>query len=215
MTLRRPHVRSGSRPRPDSLSLFSYEILGLVGRTGAGAHDLLRLARRGRILAWAGESRYYNEPKRLARLGYLDARTEPGVTGERTVYTLTDAGLDALSDYARTPVGFTPLKSEPLLRLLIADLVGEEITRASMVALRDDIDDLSTRLDDAERTAADFPHRRKYLVLVIAFLRRLLDLHAELVDEVEREFTCSETRSARRRGRRGRRSASPRPPRTP
>ena len=23
------------------LSLFSYEILGLVGRTGAGAHDLL------------------------------------------------------------------------------------------------------------------------------------------------------------------------------
>jgi hypothetical protein len=26
------------------LSLFSYEILGLVGRQGAGPHDLLRLA---------------------------------------------------------------------------------------------------------------------------------------------------------------------------
>ena len=37
------------------LSLFSYEILGLVGRGGAGAHDLLRMAKRGRILAWAGE----------------------------------------------------------------------------------------------------------------------------------------------------------------
>ena len=69
------------------LSLFSYEILALVGRRGAGAHDLLRLAKRGRMLAWAGESQYYTEPKRLARLGYLDARKEPGKTRERTIYT--------------------------------------------------------------------------------------------------------------------------------
>ena len=88
----------------DELSLFSYEILGLVGRTGAGAHDLLRWARRGRMLAWAGESQYYVEPKRLAKLGYLAARREPGKTRERTVYTLTDKGLAALREYAATPV---------------------------------------------------------------------------------------------------------------
>ena len=35
--------------RPD-LTLFSYEVLGLVGRTGAAPHDLLRMARRGRML---------------------------------------------------------------------------------------------------------------------------------------------------------------------
>src|SRR6185295_15453416 len=102
----------------EELGLFSYEILGLVGRTGAGAHDLLRLARRGRMLDWAGESQYYSEPKRLARLGYLDARREPGKTTERTVYTLTKQGLDALRAYARTPVRFTPVKSDALLRLL-------------------------------------------------------------------------------------------------
>src|SRR6266545_4419764 len=77
------------------LTLFSYEILGLVGRGGAGAHDLLRMAQRGRVLAWAGESQYYVEPKRLARLGYLDARKEPGKTRERTVYALTDKGRAA------------------------------------------------------------------------------------------------------------------------
>jgi hypothetical protein len=38
------------------LSLFSYEILGLVGSGGAGAHDLLRMARHGRILDWAGRA---------------------------------------------------------------------------------------------------------------------------------------------------------------
>jgi DNA-binding PadR family transcriptional regulator len=146
------------------------------------------MARRGRILAWAGESQYYAEPKRLAKLGYLDSRKEPGKTRERTVYTLTDKGLEALRDYARTPVRFTPLKSEPLLRLLIADLVGEATTRKSLTTLREDIADLSTRLDDAEATAAALPHRSKYLLLVIGFLRRLLELHIEFLDEVEREL---------------------------
>ena len=172
----------------DELSLFSYEILGLVGRTGAGAHDLLRLARRGRMLAWAGESQYYVEPKRLARLGYLAARKEPGKTRERTVYTLTDKGLDALRAYARTPVTFTPVKSEPLLRLLIADLVGEKPTRESLATLRADIADLERQLDDAEQTAELLPHRRKYLLLVIGFLRQLFELHLELVDKVERDL---------------------------
>jgi DNA-binding PadR family transcriptional regulator len=170
------------------LSLFSYEVLGLVGRGGAGAHDLLRMARQGRMLDWAGESQYYVEPKRLARLGYLDARKEPGRTRERTVYRLTEKGLDALRAYARTPVRFTPLKSDPLLRLLICDLVGEEPTRESMATLRDDIADLLERLDEAEASAELLPHRRKYLLLVTEFLRRLLELHLELVDTVEREL---------------------------
>src|ERR671937_2332928 len=150
--------------RPE-LSLFSYEILGLVGRVGAGAHDLLQMARRGRFLDWAGESQYYVEPKRLAKLGYLEARKEPGRTRPRTVYSLTDKGLEALREYARTPVTLTPLKSEPLLRLLIADLVGEEVTRESLATLRDDIADLQQRLDDSAEAAQALPHRAKYLLI--------------------------------------------------
>src|SRR5919197_163215 len=149
----------------NELTFFSYEILGLVGRGGAGAHDLLRMARHGRILDWAGESQYYVEPKRLAKLGYLEARKEPGKTRERTVYTLTEKGREALREYARTPVTVTPLKSEPLLRLLICDLVGEEITRESLATLRDDIADLRRRLEDSERSARELPHREKYLLL--------------------------------------------------
>jgi PadR family transcriptional regulator, regulatory protein AphA len=170
------------------LSLFSYEILGLVGSGGAGAHDLLRMARHGRILDWAGESQYYVEPKRLAELGYLAARKEPGKTRERTVYTITEKGRRALADYARTPVAVMPVKSDALLRLLICDLVGEEVTRESLATLRDDIADLRRRLDESEQTAHGLPHREKYLLLAIDFLRRLLDLHEELVDDVERDF---------------------------
>jgi DNA-binding PadR family transcriptional regulator len=173
--------------RPE-LSLFSYEILGLVGREGVGAHDLLRMAQRGRMLDWAGESQYYVEPKRLAKLGYLEARKEPGRTRPRTVYSLTEKGLDALRAYAATPVRFTPLKSEPLLRLLIADLVGEEVTRENIGTLREDIADLQVRVAESEAAARELPHREKYLLIVTGFLYRLLELHLEYIDEVEREL---------------------------
>jgi PadR family transcriptional regulator, regulatory protein AphA len=175
----------------DELSLFSYEILGLVGSSGAGAHDLLRLAQRGRILAWAGESQYYVEPKRLAKLGYLDARREPGKTRERTVYSLTDKGREALREWAETPARVTPVKSDALLRMLIADIVGEGPTRASISALREDIADLEARLDASEESADALPHRRKYLLLVIEFLRGLLALHLDWVERVEAELDPS------------------------
>jgi PadR family transcriptional regulator, regulatory protein AphA len=171
------------------LSLFSYEIMGLIGTGGAGPHDLLRMARRGRLLDWAGESQYYVEPKRLARLGYLEARTEPGRTRPRTIYTLTDKGREALRGYAATPVTLTPVKSEVLLRLLIADLVGEEITRESIGTLRADIADARQRLDESAEAAEALPHRRTYLLLVNDHLRRLVDLHEQLVDEVEARLT--------------------------
>jgi DNA-binding PadR family transcriptional regulator len=187
------------------LSLFSYEILGLVGRNGAGAHDLLRMTRRGRMLDWAGESQYYAEPKRLARLGYLEARKEPGKTRERTVFALTEKGLEALREWARTPVAFTPVKSEVLTRMLIADLVGEATTRESIATLREDIADLSARLEQSEASAELLPHRSKYLLLVTAFLRGLLDLHLEWIDEVERELApkapATNSRSFRRSAR--------------
>jgi DNA-binding PadR family transcriptional regulator len=181
------------------LSLFSYEILGLVGREGAGAHDLMRMAKQGRMLAWAGESQYYTEPKRLAKLGYLSTRKEPGKTRERTVYALTDKGFDALCEYARTPVTFTPVKSDALQRLLICDLVGEEVTRDSLGTLRADIADIASRLDQADARARNLPHREKYLLIATRFLRRLLELHEDLVEDVERELTERPAPSAARR----------------
>jgi DNA-binding PadR family transcriptional regulator len=172
----------------DALTLFSYEILGLVGRNGAAPHDMVRFVRRDRMFAWSGERRYYIEPQRLTDLGYLQRRTEPGHTHARSVYRLTPKALEALRDYARTPVRFTPLKSEALIRLLITDLVGEAATLQGIRDLREDIADLEDRLDDIQTRTLALPHRRKYVLLVIAFMRRLFALHLQLVDELEREF---------------------------
>ena len=85
----------------------------------------------------------------------------------------------------------------PKVRQSEADLVGEPVTRASVATLRDDIADLMERLDDSEATARTLEHRSKYLLLVVDFLRRYLELHLDLVDEVERELSASREDSAR------------------
>jgi hypothetical protein len=48
--------------------------------------------------------------------------------------------------------------------------------------------DLFERVAEAEASAATLPHREKYLLLVCGFLRRLLELHLDFIDEVEREL---------------------------
>jgi hypothetical protein len=59
---------------------------------------------------------------------------------------------------------------------------------AAPATLRDDIADIRWRLDAAEESVYQLPHREKYLLMVTGFLRRLLDLHVDRVDEVEREW---------------------------
>jgi PadR family transcriptional regulator, regulatory protein AphA len=175
----------------EDLTLFSYEVLALVGSGGAGAHDLLRMAKQGRFLAWAGESQYYVEPKRLAKLGYLEARKAPGKTRERTVYTLTEKGLDALREWARTPVRFTPFKSEALLRTLATDLVGEDAVREGFATLRDDLEDMRARVEASAERAKALPHREKYLNLGLEFIEGLIGLYEELVEKVEQDFATT------------------------
>ena len=106
------------------LSPFSYTVLVLVGRDGAGPHDLRRMADIGRVYWDAAPSQWYAEPKRLAEHGYLEARKAPGRTRERTHYTLTERGREALAEWVRTPATLPRMQNEPVVRLLAADLVA-------------------------------------------------------------------------------------------
>ncbi|MHB8643602.1 MAG: hypothetical protein ACYDA3_12050 [Gaiellaceae bacterium] len=170
-------------------------ILVLIGRDGAAPHDLVRMARQGRIYWAAAESQYYAEPKRLHAAGYLAARKAPGQTHARTLYTLTKKGTDALREWMREPAQFPRIQHEPIVRLLGADLVGERSVLESLEALRGEIADLRARLDVADEVAATLPHREKYLRLNHKLARSIVRVHEEWLDEVERTLG---SRGARR-----------------
>ena len=159
--------------RPDELD----PVLAAGGRERLG---LLRRRRRRGL----GQL----QPKRLERLGYLRSRKEPGRTRPRTRYTLTDKGREALREWMREPARFSRIQMEPAWRLLAADLAGEEAVLESLGPLREEIADLLARLDVAEAMARTIPHREHYLLLNHRLARRIVQAHADWLDEVESEL---------------------------
>jgi PadR family transcriptional regulator, regulatory protein AphA len=169
----------------EKLTPFSYVILALVGRGGAGPHDIVRMMREGAIFWTTSESHYYAEPKRLAALGFLTARTEPGQTRPRTHYELTAAGRRALTEWLAVPAAMPRVQHEGIVKLLAADFSDDATIRASLAGLRSGLEQAYRRLEVMERRAPEVTHRTRYLELINEYGRRSLDAQREWLDAVE------------------------------
>ena len=179
------------------LSPFSFVILVLVGRGGAGPHDLRRMADQGRVYWDAAPSQWYAEPKRLAAHGYLEAHKEPGRTRERTHYTLTEQGREALAEWVRTPATLPRIQNEPVVRLVAADLVDPENVREGLEPMRAEIDAalLGVRVAQ-ERFVPELPHRAHLLMVNHRYAERLLELQREWLAEAEAVLSGGSSRSS-------------------
>ena len=173
----------------DRLTPFSYCVLALVGRDGAGPHDLARMMRAQGGLYWAAaESQWYAEPKRLERLGLLRSSRQPGRTTPRTHYELTDEGVQKLREWLRQPSSLPRIQHEALVRVLAADLGRDDEVLASLEVLGDDIAEKRELIAEARERAGSLPHRERYLRLVHRLGDLLLDAHEQWLDEVEQEL---------------------------
>ena len=170
------------------LTPFSYVILALVGRNGAGPHDIVRMMRERALFWTTSESHFYAEPKRLAKLGYLTAEKQPGRTRERTHYLLTDTGRDALTAWLAQPAAMPRVQNEAAVKLLGADFSDDATVLSSLHGLRAQIDASYRDLEAMEHRTSEFPHRIRYLRLLNDLHRRTLDTQRQWLDDVEREL---------------------------
>jgi DNA-binding PadR family transcriptional regulator len=170
------------------LGPFSYVILALVGRDGAGPHDIVRMMRQGSMYWTTSESHYYAEPKRLAKLGYLTAEKRPGRTRDRTHYELTDAGRDALRAWLAEPAAMPRIQNEAVIKLLAADFADDATVLASLAGLREEIAAGLDEVDLMAERARDLPHRERYLLLLRDLARLQLQAQATWLDRVEAEL---------------------------
>jgi DNA-binding PadR family transcriptional regulator len=177
-----------SRAAGNSLTPFSYVILALVGRGGAGPHDIVRMMREGAIFWTTSESHYYAEPKRLAKLGFLQAQKQPGKTRPRTHYELTDSGRQALREWLAQPAAMPRVQHEGIVKLLAADFSDDATIRASLAGLRTELERAYRNLDEMERRAPTVVHRARYLRLINDYGRRSLDAQRDWLDAVEQEL---------------------------
>jgi PadR family transcriptional regulator AphA len=66
------------------------------------------------------ESNLYAEPKRLVKGGFAEARTERVGKRPRTVYSITEKGREALTDWLSQPPAATRVESEVLMKTIFA-----------------------------------------------------------------------------------------------
>lgn len=165
-------------------------MLALVGRDGAGPHDLARMMRAQGGVYWAAaESQWYAEPKRLERLGLLRSTRRPGRTTPRTHYELTEEGAAKLREWLGQPSSLPRIQHEALVRVLAADLGRDEDVLASLNSMREDIAGKRELIAAAKERAATLPHRERHLHLVHRLGDLLLDAHEQWLDEVVQGLT--------------------------
>lgn len=172
------------------LTGLSYVVMNLIGRNGAGPHDLVQMARREQRLYWAGaESKIYEQPKRLEKLGYLTSKKTPGKTRERTQYQLTEKGVRALQEWLALRSPFPRIQNEAAIRIQASYLVKDPgVILESLQPLREEMTEFAATLDESERREPESPERRRQLKLLHSLGRRLLSAHLEWIEEVEQEF---------------------------
>lgn len=172
------------------LNNVSYVTLALIGDGGASPQDLVDMYRRGGQIYYAvAASRLYAEPKRLEQLGYVSSEKRPGKTRERTFYTLTGKGREALRRWIAEPPALARIQNEAVPKLLAGDILGnDEQLLDALLTLRDEIEAQQAKLDEGLQRLDALPHRRRYLLLIHELGNRLLQVQREWLDDVEREL---------------------------
>ncbi len=177
---------------PSRLTTSSYAVLGLLAIKPWTGYELTQQATRSLRFAWPKSERLlYAEPKKLVEHGLATAEEESIGQRVRTMYTITEAGRVALTEWTATAPQPPVLEAESLLRLLYAENGTIEDLTAALEAMAAHATDLHDQVTGINASYLDgqhpFPERTHLSVLFATFQLELFDLMIRWVDFAKTE----------------------------
>lgn len=175
------------------LNTTGYALLGLLNQHPWSAYELTQFMRVSYLRAvWPrAESRLYEAPKKLVKLGYATAGKEASGKRSRTIYSITDDGRTALQAWLKTSGKDVIFEHEALLQLANCDAgeiddlhaIIERIKQSTEADLREMAIGLELLLEPDQRTSSD----KKYLIntLVNTFIAETLHARLRWLDFAE------------------------------
>ena len=125
------------------LTTTSYALLAQLALRPWSAYELVQQRVRYFRLVWPkAESAIYREIKKLADDGLAETSTEHTGRRPRTIYRITEAGLEVLREWLATPVGPFAMEFEVMLRLFVAPIGTQQQLVASMRQVQADARDM-------------------------------------------------------------------------
>jgi PadR family transcriptional regulator AphA len=123
-------------------TVTSFALLGLLGVKPWTAYELVAQTRRSLHYFWPrSEANLYAELKRIVERGHAEAEVVEGRGRQRTRYTITPTGRDALEDWLATEPAAPTMEVEALLRILLADQASVDDLRAAVAATTEETSD--------------------------------------------------------------------------
>lgn len=180
---------------PPKTTTSSYAVLALLALKPWTGYDLTHQAQRSIRFAWSKSERlFYAEPKKLVELGFATVHQEDSGKRTRNVYTITEEGCQALSEWTRTRTRPPRLEIEALLRLLFADHGSREDVLRALDEFEDDISEHHQAIVELMGSYLDgghpFPQRTHLSVLFATFqiemaktFERWIEFAREEIDE--------------------------------
>ena len=126
-----------AKSKPIKLNTTAYCLLGLIDLKPQSAYDITKFLERS-MLKYSlprTPSQLYNEPKKLANLGLVKAKTETRQGRERTVYYIAPKGQRLLSEWLSEPGEAAKLEFKSMLKFYLASASNPQ-------ALRDRVEEI-------------------------------------------------------------------------
>ena len=127
----------------EQLTTTSYAVLAQVAVRPWSAYDLAQQRVRYFRYVWpSAESAIYREAKRLASMGLIEGTKEYTGKRARTVYSITEAGKEALTAWLGTPVSPFSMVFEAMLRVFVAPLGTKDELTGTLKQVQADAQDM-------------------------------------------------------------------------
>jgi DNA-binding PadR family transcriptional regulator len=154
----------------------SYALLALIQEYGqATSYEIKQTMEHSIENFWSvPHTTAYEEPARLAAAGYLEARQEDGGR-RRRIYSLTDAGRQALAEWANEPTAAPPQLREEAVLKVFAGGDPKKLLEQRVAWHRAKVEELQSYLA-AVRNTEGFARSERTLLTGIAYHKKMLEL---------------------------------------
>jgi PadR family transcriptional regulator AphA len=162
---------------PIRLTTTSYALLALLDQLGAPAtsYDIKQALDKSIENFWpVPHTTAYEEPARLAAGGFLSVSQEPGGR-RRKSYSLTEAGREALAEWAAEPIAAPPQLRDELMLKVFAGADPDGLTEGRVGWHREKLAELEGYLTEV-RAAEGWERSERTLVAGVAYHRMMLEL---------------------------------------
>ncbi len=120
------------------LSPTAYVILGMVSTKSRSGYEIKAAVDESTRRFWAASyGQIYPELRRLSEAGLVTGLDSPSGERRRTVYTITDAGMERLKEWLRLPPETSETRDEGLLKLFFSGLLEPREAAETLRTMRE------------------------------------------------------------------------------